>query len=130
MAEPTMPLELAGWDARAERHKQEAILDELRASHRLPPHVWSRMQTTLAELRAGPVPWLATRYLQAVATRGPAMFDNPVQQTLEATAPLLACPCGGRAPVDDVVRRGTAMVTSGTCPDCRLVVAEHTDNGN
>lgn len=115
--------------AAAERAKQDRLIAEIEASPSVPDWCLPRAMERLGELRGSPVAWLATRYLQAVLTRGAAMFDQAAgeQQTLaDVPDPALLCGCGATARVTGEERLGGRRLAYARCPVCRadLVAVE------
>lgn len=115
-----------------ERAKQDRLIAEIEAAANLPDYCVDQAMRTLAELRDSPVPWIATRYLQAVLTRGAAMFDAaPAVQLPLGASPTLACGCGADAPIHDRERVDGRWMLYARCPACGgdLVAPEVSDTG-
>lgn len=115
---------LTGHSVGAERRRQDALIAEIRAATHVSDAYVDRAIARLEELRESPVPWLATRYLQSVLTRGEAMFTEraATQLPLDA-APVLVCGCGEHAPIEDRERVDGRWLVYARCPACRADLA-------
>lgn len=112
-----------------ERHRQDKLLERIEAADRLNDDQRTRMTRTLAGLRESPAAWLATRYLQSVLTRGPAMFEAAPTQLPLGGEPTLECGCGELTPAEDREQVDGGWWLYARCRVCRADLAARDTGG-
>lgn len=112
-----------------ERVRQDRLLARIGDADRLSAEQTTRMTRTLADLRKSPAAWLATRYLQAVLTRGPAMFEAAPTQLPLGGEPTLECGCGELTPAEDREWVDGGWWLYARCGACRADLAARDTGG-
>lgn len=120
---------LTGHSIGDERVRQDRLLARIGDADRLSAEQTARMTRTLADLRKSPAAWLATRYLQAVLSRGPAMFEGSPTQLPLGAEPTLECGCGETSPAEDREYVDGAWWLYGRCGGCRADLAVRDTGG-